>query len=367
MQSTESHRTAVVVGTRPEIIKLAPVVRELGDRALLIHSGQHWDPDLSDTFFAGAGIAPPEVTLRDVGGRDRAGQLSTMIGQLGELFAARGPDAVIVQGDTNTTSAAAQAASCVGVPVVHVEAGLRSYDRAMPEELNRQVVGVLADLHCAATSRNVENLLREGIPGERIRLTGNTIVEATERALIEARLTDPPETVPEEFVLATIHRPENTDDVVNLCTILTELASLPLPVVLPLHPRTRKQIGAFGLDHLLDALHVIGPVDHTRFLGLADRAALLVSDSGGVQEECTVLKKPLVVVRNSTERPESIEAGFAHLVRPGDEVGTLARALLGDGSLHRRLRRTPSPYGDDRAAARIVAETHDLVAGLLTA
>lgn len=355
-------RIAVIVGTRPEIIKLAPVIRQLGEQALVVHSGQHWDPELTDTFFAGAGIEPPEVRLDDIGGRDRAGQIAAMIAQFAEVFAKYEPAAVIVQGDTNTTSAAAQAASYRGVPLVHVEAGLRSYDRAMPEELNRQVVGVFADLHCAATSCNVDNLLREGIPAERIRLTGNTIVEATVLALAAAKRATRTEPQQSAFVLATIHRPENTDDPVRLRVILTELAALPAQVILPLHPRTRARIEAHGLADLLDSLSVIGPVGHEEFLGLADRATLLISDSGGVQEECTVLKKPLIVVRNSTERPESVDAGFAHLVQPGAEIGELARSLLSDVNLSARLQDTPSPYGDHQAAERIVAETRQLVA-----
>jgi UDP-N-acetylglucosamine 2-epimerase (non-hydrolysing) len=353
---------AVATGTRPEIIKLAPVIRRLGGRALVLHSGQHWDPELSGNFFSRAGLARPDVELDGIGGRSRPAQIGAMIVQFAEVFERCRPAGVIVQGDTNTTSAAAQAASYVGIPLVHVEAGLRSFDRAMPEELNRQVVGVLADLHCAATSRNVHNLRREGVPEHRIRLTGNTIVEATTQALAGARRHPrrSASIASEPFALATIHRPENTDDPARLATILRELAGLPVRVVVPMHPRTQRKVVDFGLHALLRPLIVTGPIDHEEFLLLADRAALLVSDSGGVQEECTVLKKPLLVVRNSTERPESIEAGFAHLVQPGPEIGDLARELLADSNLSRRLRRTPCPYGDERAAELIVAATLEI-------
>lgn len=355
---------AVVVGTRPEIIKLAPVVNELGDEAWLVHTGQHYDPDLTDVFFVGSGISVPVHRLPGVGGLSRGHQVAGIIAQLTDAFAERRPRAVIVQGDTNTTSAAAQAANYAGIPVVHVEAGLRSYDRAMPEELNRLVVGMLADLHCAATPTNVDNLVAEGVAHERIRLTGNTIVEATERLLAQVP-AGPARGAP--YLLATIHRPENTDDAGQLSTILESLGSLDRRVVLPLHPRTRGRIDAFGLGELLRPLDVCPPVDHAAFLRLARDADLLVSDSGGVQEECTVLKKPLLVVRRSTERPESIAAGFARLVPAGPELVRNARELLADEALAARLQGTPSPYGDGTAARRIVAATRALVDDCVTA
>ncbi|WP_147918447.1 non-hydrolyzing UDP-N-acetylglucosamine 2-epimerase [Ruania zhangjianzhongii] len=359
---------AVVLGTRPEIIKLAPVIRELGERAWVIHTGQHYDPNLADTFYTGAGLVPPETQLDGVGGRTRTAQIAGILSQLETLFTARRPAAVIVQGDTNSTNAGAQAASYHGIPLVHVEAGLRSHDRAMPEELNRLLVGVLADLHCAATEHNVRNLQQVGVPAERIALTGNTIVAAVENILGQADDgVRAGHDAAERFVLATIHRPENTDDPARLATVLTELAAIELPVLLPLHPRTRALLARHQLEHLLEPLIVLDPLGHADFLTAAANAALLISDSGGVQEECTVLKKPLIVVRNSTERPESIDAGFAHLVPPGPAIHTLAGDLLADADLARRLRATPSPYGDQHAAARIVAATLRLVGGSGTA
>ncbi|HIZ35345.1 MAG TPA: UDP-N-acetylglucosamine 2-epimerase (non-hydrolyzing) [Candidatus Ruania gallistercoris] len=347
---------AVVLGTRPEIIKLAPVIRELGARAWVIHTGQHYDPNLADTFYTGAGLTQPGTVLDGVGGRTRTAQITAILSQLDALFTARRPAAVIVQGDTNSTNAGAQAASYHGIPLVHVEAGLRSHDRAMPEELNRQLVGVLADLHCAATEHNVANLRASGVPEKRIALTGNTIVRAVETILGDAG-TQAGQDAAERFVLATIHRPENTDDPARLRTVLSELAAIELPVLLPLHPRTRTLLAHHGLEHLLEPLLVLDPLGHADFLTAAANATLLISDSGGVQEECTVLKKPLIVVRNSTERPESIDSGFAHLVPPGPQISTLAAELLADAGLGRRLRATASPYGDRHAAARIVAAT----------
>jgi UDP-N-acetylglucosamine 2-epimerase (non-hydrolysing) len=347
---------ALVVGTRPEIVKLAPLARLLGDAGSLIHSRQHQDKELSEVFLAAADI---EVTLSLTGicGQPRHIQIGRLVAQLGDIFCAGRPAAVVVQGDTNTASAAAQAANYAGVPVIHVEAGLRSFDRAMPEEINRCVTGALADVHCAPTATAVANLRAEGVPADKIVLTGNTIVEATlamrPAAADAARTAAGYGVEPDGFVLATIHRPENTDDPHRLEAILTELSKLGLPVLLPLHPRTRLAATRFGLDHALDRLQATPPVDHRTFLGLAMHARLLVSDSGGVQEECTVLKKPLIVIRNSTERPEAVTAGFAHLLPPGPRVGETGRRLIGDRSVAARLAATPCPYGDGRASERI--------------
>ena len=349
-------QVAVVVGTRPEIVKLAPIVRILGATATLIHSGQHTDNELSGVFFAASGLPEPE-TLSGICAQPRYVQVARMVDQLGARFERHRPAAVLVQGDTNTAQAAAQAGHYAGVPVVHVEAGLRSFDRQMPEELNRCLIGVLADLHCAPTERAVANLLAEGVPSRRVVLTGNTIVEAT-RAMMPsdraaAEIVSGAGAEPGRYVLATIHRPENTDDPDRLQVILDELSKLGLPVLLPLHPRTRLAAQRHGLEAALDRLVTLPPADHRTFLGLARHARLLVSDSGGVQEECTVLKRPLIVVRNSTERPESIDAGFAHLVQPGPGLGDLGRELIGDEGLSARLARVPCPYGDGTASEQI--------------
>jgi UDP-N-acetylglucosamine 2-epimerase (non-hydrolysing) len=353
-----SSRIAVVIGTRPEIVKVAAIVRLLGRRARLIHTGQHSDDELSGVFLADLRLPEPE-TLSGICGQPRHVQIGRMVERLGGMFADRPPAAVLVQGDTNTVCAGAQAGNYVGVPVVHVEAGLRSHDRAMPEEVNRCVTGVLADLHCAPTRHAVANLRHDGVPESKIVLTGNTIVEATLSRLpgeaaarqIAAGLG----AEPGQYVLATIHRPENTDDPQRLRLILDELGKLGLPVLLPVHPRTRAAARRHGLTGALDRLRVIPPADHRTFLGLARHARLLVSDSGGVQEECTVLKKPLIVVRNSTERLESIDAGFAHLVQPGPVIGDLGRKLINDDGLAERLAGIPCPFGDGKASERIAA------------
>ncbi|MEU3653543.1 UDP-N-acetylglucosamine 2-epimerase [Streptomyces sp. NPDC032161] len=227
-----------------------------------------------------------------------------------------------------------------------------------PEEANRRLIAPLADLHCAPTATAAAHLLREGIEPHRVVITGNTVVEATLESLpaeAEVRwIVAEHAVVPGRYVLATIHRPENTDDAARLAQILDQLAAMDLPVLLPLHPRTRAAVDAFGLRTSITRLRRIEPLDHAAFLALAQHCRLLVSDSGGIQEECTVLKRPLVVVRNSTERPEAVQAGFARLAQPGHELARVLRELLDDEAGAERLARLPSPYGTGQASADIV-------------
>ncbi|MER5737467.1 MULTISPECIES: non-hydrolyzing UDP-N-acetylglucosamine 2-epimerase [unclassified Streptomyces] len=355
---------AVVLGTRPEVVKLAGVIRGLGADAQVVHTGQHYDDSLSGGIFRGLGLPDPQVTIRRVGGLPRVEQMGSMIGRLGRAFETARPAVVVVQGDTNSACAAAQAAHYLGIQVVHVEAGLRSYDRSMPEEINRRLIGVLADVHCAPTAGAVAQLRAEGVEPDRIHLTGNTVVEAVLASLpgpgSRAAVLREYGLRPGGFVLATVHRPENTDDPERLGAVLRELTGLGLPVLLPIHPRTAARARQYGLGPLLAGLRVVEPVDHATFLALAHGARLLVSDSGGVQEECTVLKRPLVVVRNNTERPEAMADGFAVLAAPGPDVGVRARAMLADPGLAARLAARPSPFGDGRASDRIVALTRTL-------
>ncbi|EPH39979.1 putative UDP-N-acetylglucosamine 2-epimerase [Streptomyces aurantiacus JA 4570] len=352
---------AVVLGTRPELVKLAPVIRLLGPAAHLVHTGQHYDTDLSGRFLTELGLPEPTL-LEGVGGKPRAVQISTALAQLDALFADEPPLAVVVQGDTNASLAGALAANARGIPLVHVEAGLRSHDRAMPEEHNRVVIDQLADVLCAATEDNRDLLRAEGVPAGRVAVTGNTVVEAVREhlpaAAERAALLAEHGVTADRYLLATVHRPENTDDPAALRAILTELAGLAaeLPVLFAVHPRTKARLEAAGLGHLLAALTPLAPLGYGEFLALARHAAVIVSDSGGVQEETTVLGRPLVVVRRSTERPEAVDSGFAELVAPGRAVGRAVRRRLAEGDAGlRRLAETPSPFGDGLASQRIVA------------
>ncbi|MFB7942452.1 non-hydrolyzing UDP-N-acetylglucosamine 2-epimerase [Streptomyces sp. NPDC056049] len=362
MHTLPARSVAVVLGTRPELVKLAELVRVLGPAARVVHTGQHYDEELSGGFLAELGLPEPEY-LTGVGGRPRAVQVAAALAALDELFAAEPPLAVIVQGDTNAALAGALAANARDLPLVHVEAGLRSHDRAMPEEHNRVLIDRLADLLCAATPDNRALLLAEGLPEERIAVTGNPVVEAVRDHLppagVRAALLAAHGLAPDTYLLATVHRPENTDDPDALRAVLTELAGLTseLPVVLPLHPRTRARVDAAGLTGLLDGVTVLPPAGYGTFLALARHAAVLVSDSGGVQEETTVLGRPLVVVRRSTERPEAM-ADFAELVTPGPRIGAAVRRRLAEGAPGlARLAALPSPYGDGTASRRIATLT----------
>ncbi|MEU4212241.1 UDP-N-acetylglucosamine 2-epimerase (non-hydrolyzing) [Streptomyces sp. NPDC026206] len=352
---------AIVLGTRPELVKLTDLVRLLGPAAHLVHTGQHYDEELSGRFLTELGLPGPTF-LTGVGGQSRAVQISAALAQLDTLFTAAPPLAVVVQGDTNAALAGALAANARSIPLLHVEAGLRSHDRAMPEEHNRVLIDRIADVLCAATGDNRANLLAEGIDDARIAVTGNTVVEAVrnqlpgavERAALLARHG----LAADGYILATVHRPENTDSADALRAVLAELGALAgpdRPVVLPLHPRTRSRVEAAGLTDLLAPLTVTAPLGYSEFLALARHAALLVSDSGGIQEECTVLGRPLVVVRRSTERPEAM-GDFAELVSPGAGIGRAARRRLAEGPTGlARLAALPSPFGDGLASKRIVA------------
>jgi UDP-N-acetylglucosamine 2-epimerase (non-hydrolysing) len=352
-------RIAVILGTRPEIIKLAGVIDGLGEDAFVIHTGQHYDDALSRVFFDGLELPAPDHQLH-LGGASRAEQIGRGTTEVAALLDASRPDAVLVQGDTNSALAGALAANSTGLPLVHVEAGLRSYDRAMPEEHNRVLIDHLSDLLAAPTATAVANLAREGIAGEHVICCGNTVIEAVRRQLPDAAhrvaLLQRLGLRSERYILATIHRPENTDNPSQLARILDELAALPLPVVAPLHPRTVAAATAAGLGGKLAQIRVVEPVDSTSFLALAAEAALLISDSGGVQEEVTVLGRPLVVVRRSTERPEALKH-FATLVPPESITAAANAYLLAGDQLRHKLSITPSPYGDGTASETIVRET----------
>ena len=354
----------VVLGTRPEIIKLAHVIRLLGPAAVVLHTGQHYDRGLSGTFLDAFGLGEPHAYL-GVGGETRGQQIGMAVRALDDQLSELRPAAVVVQGDTNTALAGGLAANAAEAILVHVEAGLRSYDRRMPEEHNRVLVDHVGDLLCAPTDVSRKNLLEEGIPESRIRVTGNTIVEAVHELMPDpserAGLLDEHDLTSGGFVLSTFHRPENVDDSERFRTVLGELASLHLPVLLPLHPRSMARAEEHGLGDLLRAIRVIEPIGYREFLGLGAESAFLVSDSGGVQEEVSMYKRSVIVVRRSTERPEVLGT-FAELVEPGPGISDIAGQWTADiPGLHQRLASIPSPYGDGTASARIVREIGDLI------
>jgi UDP-N-acetylglucosamine 2-epimerase (non-hydrolysing) len=355
----------VVYGTRPEAVKLLGVVERLGARARTVHSGQHYSPEMAAEFEGALGMPVPDRQLT-VGGTTRGQQIGETVVRVEAELREHGAAAVVVQGDTNSALAGGIAANAAEVPLVHVEAGLRSFDRAMPEEHNRVVVDHLSDLCCAVTDVSAANLAREGISGDdRVVVTGNTVVEAVARlrpapAEVDGLLAERAVTR-DGFVLATFHRPENVDDPDVLAAILRELVALPLPVVLPLHPRTEQRARDAGLGDLLGKLQVERPAGYRAFLGLMGACAFAVSDSGGVQEESSVVKRPVIVVRRSTERPEVLGT-FCELVAAGPRIGEVAGTWLDDlPAMHGRLAAIDTPYGDGRASAHIVDAIERLV------
>jgi UDP-N-acetylglucosamine 2-epimerase (non-hydrolysing) len=349
-----SRDVAIVLGTRPEAIKLFVLVELLGERARVIHTGQHFDENLAAGVADDLHLRAPDVQLQ-LGGIPRGAQIGRATDALTGLFREDRPGAVVVQGDTNSSLAGALAANAEEIPIVHVEAGLRSHDRAMPEEHNRVLIDHLADVCAAPTDLAAKHLAEEGIPAERVVVTGNTVVEAVQRMVPEARrrveLRERYGMADTRYVVATLHRPENVDSEPALRAALEGLQTFDEPVLLPLHPRTAARVRDLGLSDLLTGLRVVPPLVPSDFLGLAAEAALLVSDSGGVQEEVSVLKRPVLVVRRSTERPEALGT-FAELIGP-EEIAERGHWHLHGAGRDRNLAGIPSPFGDGTASQHI--------------
>lgn len=354
-----------VFGTRPEIIKLAPVINSLDQPPVLIHSGQHYDTSMAQVFLDAFDLPPPDHHLQ-IGGRTRGQQIGAAVTALDDLLAGDTDGIVVTQGDTNTTMAAALASNARAMPVVHVEAGLRSHDRRMPEEHNRVVTDHLSDLCLAPTEVSAANLEAEGISSDRIVITGNTVVDAVNHLLPDdearAKVLADHGVSSEGFVLSTFHRPENVDDPGRLQAIVEQLARLELPTILPVHPRTRAIATTHGIDLELGSVRICDPLGYVDFLALLAECRLAVADSGGLQEEVSVLKRPMVVVRNSTERPEVLGT-FSTLVQVGEDISRSGEQWLADDPFSlSELGHMPTPYGDGNAGARSVDAIKALIA-----
>ena len=346
-------RLIIVVGARPNFIKvgpLMPVLAEAGHDARLAHTGQHYDDRMSDVFFTDLDIPEPHWYL-NVGSGTHAVQTGTAMMRLEELFAEEKPDAVMVVGDVNSTLAGALAASKLGIPVVHLEAGLRSFDMSMPEEINRLVTDQIAAAHLTPTREAGENLEREGVAAERVSFVGNIMAESLLIHTPAARSRNACEQFelePGRYVLATIHRPENTDHPERLEAVVGAFAEAPLPVLFPVHPRTRPLLEAAGAADNPNLL-LTDPIGYLDMLSLQSDAAAIVTDSGGVQEESCMLGTPCVTVRRNTERGITVAEGANRLVSAEREaiLAGLAEALnssLGwerperwDGEVSRRV------------------------------
>ncbi len=301
-------------------MKLAPVARALATRAarhIIVHTGQHYDPEMSDTFFRDLDLPRPDHAL-GVGSGSHAHQTATIMERFEPVCIAEAPDLVLVYGDVNSTVAAALVAAKLGTRVGHVEAGLRSRDRTMPEELNRIVTDQLADILFAPSRDAVENLCREGIPVERVHFVGNVMIDSLRAALPEACALDMPSRhrlAPRSYTLVTLHRPANVDDPDTLCELLETLTALAAdgPVLFPVHPRTRARIGRLNGNGIVDGVRLMEPLPYLEMLGLVADAGLVITDSGGLQEETTWMGVPCVTVRPTTERPITCTLGTNRL------------------------------------------------------
>jgi UDP-N-acetylglucosamine 2-epimerase len=348
-------RVLTVIGNRPQFVKAAAVSRGLRDEheELLVHTGQHHDDDLSAVFFSELGIPAPERQLAIHGGTN-TDQTARMLAALGPMVAAERPDLVLVYGDTNSTLAGGLAAAQAGVPVAHVEAGMRSFDRAMPEEVNRVLTDHLAELLLCASPTAVANLERENAAG-RIELVGDVMVDVALLFQPRAKADDAPlreaDVRPAEYVLATAHRAGNVDDPARLGLLVDLLLAIEPPVVLPLHPRTRARLEAAGwLDDLENAAHIrlLPPLGYLAFTALLCRARAVLTDSGGVQKEAYLAGVPCVTLRDTTEWVETVEVGWNVLV---DLDAAAAIAALDRTPPAER----PELYGDGRAGEGVVA------------
>jgi UDP-N-acetylglucosamine 2-epimerase (non-hydrolysing) len=323
-------RLIVVVGARPNFIKVAPLVpalRGAGHQTDLVHTGQHYDALLSDVFFDDLAIPEPRWSL-DVGSGTHAVQTGAAMVRLEELLTAERPDALLVVGDVNSTLAGALAAAKIGVPVVHLESGYRSGDMSMPEEVNRLVTDQLSAMLLAPTQDAVDNLLAEGIDRERIHFVGNIMAESLLRNRDRAEAREPARRFgvePGGFILATIHRPENTDYPESLRAIVSALAEARMPVVLPVHPRTRTALAATAMAMPGPNLRFVDAVGYLDMVGLETAAAVVVTDSGGVQEEACLVGTPCVTVRRNTERTATVAVGANRLV--GADAAAITTAI----------------------------------------
>ena len=339
-----------VVGARPNFMKAAPVMhalRERGVRQTLVHTGQHYDADMSDVFFTQLGMPAPDVNL-EVGSGSHAKQTAEIMMRFEPVVRERNPDVVLVYGDVNSTVAAALVCAKLVTKVGHVEAGLRSFDRSMPEEINRLATDQLADFLFTPSEDGDVNLKREGIAPEKIHRVGNVMIDSLIRFLPAAQLTR--NGTPERYALVTLHRPSNVDDGEKLKNILKCLLEVQdrVEVIFPVHPRTRQRIAEFGID--ASRLHLTGPLPYLEFLGLQVRATVVITDSGGIQEETTYLRVPCLTMRSNTERPITVSMGTNVLV--GSDTGKLKTELLKVLEGKGKVGDIP-PLWDGRAGERI--------------
>ncbi|HYM13795.1 MAG TPA: UDP-N-acetylglucosamine 2-epimerase (non-hydrolyzing) [Bryobacterales bacterium] len=354
-------KLACIVGARPNFVKMAPLVEEIRRRPALryclIHTGQHYSPEMSRAFFDELEMPEPDVNL-EAGGGTAIAQIAEILRLLEPALTEAAPDVVVVVGDVNSTLAGALAAAKLGIPVAHVEAGLRSFDRFMPEEINRVVTDALSDFLFVSEPSGERNLLAEGVPREKIFFAGNVMIDTLLRFRAKAERSDVLERLEladGRYAIATLHRPSNVDQAGSLAGLVRALGEISrrIPIVFPVHPRTAQALRAAGLDASVDprALRLVAPLGYLDFLRLMSRARLVLTDSGGIQEETTILQVPCLTLRNNTERPVTIEQGTNRLV--GTDPAKIVAAALDALEAPPPAGRVPRLW-DGRASARIL-------------
>ena len=350
-------KVSIVLGTRPEIIKFSPIIRELERLGLdyfILHTGQHYSYNMDRVFFEQLELPEAKYNL-DVGSGSHGEQTGKMLIGIERVLREEEPDVVLVEGDTNTVLAGALAASKLGVKVGHVEAGLRSYDRGMPEEINRILADHCSDLLFAPTEKSKRILLGEGILEDKVFVTGNTVVDAVHQNLeISGRTVNVPDGLglgDGGYFLVTVHRQENVDDEKRFRGILKGLETVEqefgLPVIYPIHPRAKKQLKIFMLE--ANGVRIVEPLDYLSFLQVESNAKLVFTDSGGVQEEACILGVPCVTLRYNTERPETLDVGSNVLA--GTDPYEIAKSA---SSMVNERNGWENPFGDGESGKRIV-------------
>ena len=362
-------KIATVLGTRPEIIKMAPIIDEISRRGIdqiVLHTGQHYDDEMSDAFFRDLEIPAPDYNIH-VGSGTHGRQTGLMMKGIEEVLIDEKPDIVLVQGDTNAVLAGALVASKLHIAVGHVEAGLRSFDMTMPEELNRRAADVCSSMYFIPTEESAINLLAEGVSRKNLIITGNTVVDACFRHLEIARkkgfsnesLASLNIEEMDNILTLTMHRAENVDDKRRVTNIIEALKELDyMNIIFPIHPRTKNTLQNFGLfDELndLEHVHIIKPIGYLDFLQLTSLSTLILTDSGGLQEEAITLDVPALTLRYNTERPETVSAGGNILVGADkDAILKYVKKIVEDEDFAQKMKKAENPYGQGEAAKRTV-------------
>jgi UDP-N-acetylglucosamine 2-epimerase (non-hydrolysing) len=361
---SEGMKIAFIIGTRPEIIKMSPIidaVEKMGIDYILIHTGQHYDHEMSQQFFQDLELQTPHFNI-GVGSGSHGKQTAVMLEGIEDVLKSEKPDIVLVEGDTNAVLAGALSAAKLHIPVGHVEAGLRSYDKTMPEEINRLTADICTNMFFVPTGDAAINLLYEGQNPHDIFITGNTVVDACIRNLRIARKKSTilsQMDLEGDILTLTLHRAENVDDLERLNNIVDAILALKnLTIIFPVHPRTVKTLKKFGLySRLEEAAHIqmIKPIGYLDFLILLSNSKLVMTDSGGIQEEAITLNVPCLTLRYNTERPETVKAGGNLLVGADKEkISQNLSRILEDLEFYRRMEEAPNPYGDGKASEKIV-------------